>query len=155
MPRSAEQAVDAVAFPTAERIARGDIVVTGKGRQARARVLNVVDRMDRDCQMAAAHILALVEVARFSGYKCQRFERHGDGGTVDMTPTERAEHARRALSRMWSRVPSDLALVIEYRLCFSESEQDVALRLGLSRGQVGRRFEAGLRAVAAVLRGKR
>ena len=155
MPHAAAQEADFVAIPTAERLIKGDVVVAGKGRAARARVLTVVERLDRDCQAAAAHILVLVEKARFAGYKCQRFERHGDGGTVDMTPTERAEGARLALSRMWSRVPSELALVIEYRLCFSESEKDVALRLGLSRGQVGRRFEAGLRATAAVLRGRR
>ena len=116
MSRAAAQAVDLIASPTPERIHKGDNELSGKRKAARARVLDVVEKMDSDCRLVAAHILALRRL----------------GGQVD--------------AELWR--------VVEYRIIFSESEQDVGMRLGLSRGQVSRRFISGLQAIGRVLRGR-
>lgn len=139
--------VEAPDLGTETRLARGDLIVVGSGRNARARVFSVVLRWPEECRDAAAWLLGLFEVARYQGYKCAVFElRSAGGGAAEITG--RAVGARRALNRVASVLGAELWGSVWFLLFWEESSTLYAIRAGIGRGVAHRRLRKALELVA-------
>lgn len=143
--------VEAPDLGTETRLARGDLIVVGSGRNARARVFSVVLRWPEECRDAAAWLLGLFEVARYQGYKCAVFERRSAGGGAAEI-TGRAVGARRALNRVADALGAELWGAIWYLLLFEEASALYGIRAGVSRSTGHRRLRRALEDVAEMRR---
>ncbi len=134
-----------------ERLARGEIVITGSGAQRQGRVLSLIDRLPEVDRQTAAWLLTLHRRAQFNGYALSRLD-----GTPPATPqsrdglapTEAAAAARRKLAAIETRLAPVLWLAVEGYLLNEESAEAVAARLANHGFEVSRKLIPTLAAVA-------
>ncbi len=142
-----------VDFGPVERLARGDVMVEGERPYRRARVVDVISRMGDVERRAAAHLLALFEVASFSGFKCAAFEPRSGRGSADIS--DAACRAREELAMIAEALDRRHWGAIWYVLFFGESQIAFAFRYGIRRASVGPLLAGALRAVADIREGLR
>lgn len=127
---------------TPERLARGEIVITGAGAQRQGRALSLVDRLPEVDRQTAAWLLTLHRRARFNGYALSRFDGTPPAapqGRDGLAPTEQAAAARRKLAAVQARLAPVLWLALQGYLLDEESAEAVAARLANHGFEVSRK----------------
>lgn len=138
-------------FGPAERLARGEVIITGERQHRRGRAVDIVFSMDQQHQEAAAWLLALWEAAEYQGWACTSLMRGGSGGTAG--PSDRAMGARKSLRWISERIERWQWSVIFHVLLMGEVHTLYCRRARIPRAHVTPRLREALRAVAILQRG--
>lgn len=138
-------------FGPAERLARGEVIITGERQHRRGRAVDIVFSMDQQHREAAAWLLALWEAAEYQGWACTSLMRGGSGGTAG--PSDRAMGARRSLRWISDRVERWQWSVIFHVLLMGETQVLYSRRARVQRGYVTPMLRTALLAVSCLQRG--